>query len=376
MEVNTRLQVEHPVTEQTTGLDLVKLQLHVARGGRLRGRPPPDARARDRGRLCAEDPDNGFAPAPGRLAVLVTPDRPGDPGRHRRARGRRGGARLRLDDREDRRVGATTGLRRWPGSAARWHRPPSWSRAAPPTARSCWRCSTGRRSATGGSTTTGWTGSPRPAATCPPPDPVALLRAAVEAYEADSGRRRAAFHARAARGQPELPARSATRARCATAVCGTACGCSAPGRRTYRVDAGGTLADIAVDRLGRSRAPGRRRRAPAPGRRRSPTARPSASTSTASRTPSPGTTAASSSRLAGVRGVGPRRSRGDAVAAGDPLMVLESMKMEATVTAPFGGVVAAVEVAANAQVDAGAPLRAHPGRDGRRPADGAGRRST
>ncbi len=77
MEVNARLQVEHPVTEVTTGLDLVKLQLHVARGGTLEGDAPPTIGAAIEARLNAEDPQRGFAPAPGRIDRLQLPTGPG-----------------------------------------------------------------------------------------------------------------------------------------------------------------------------------------------------------------------------------------------------------------------------------------------------------
>ena len=76
MEVNTRLQVEHPVTECTTGLDLVKLQIHIARGSRLEGECPRSTGHAIEARLNAEDCDSGFAAAPGlveRFRILTGP---------------------------------------------------------------------------------------------------------------------------------------------------------------------------------------------------------------------------------------------------------------------------------------------------------------
>jgi acetyl-CoA carboxylase, biotin carboxylase subunit len=79
LEMNTRIQVEHPVTELVTGIDLVRTQIEIAAGAPLAFGQDDIAQ---RGwaiecRIYAEDPDNNFAPAPGRIETLHLPEGPG-----------------------------------------------------------------------------------------------------------------------------------------------------------------------------------------------------------------------------------------------------------------------------------------------------------
>jgi acetyl-CoA/propionyl-CoA carboxylase biotin carboxyl carrier protein len=78
LEVNTRLQVEHPVSEETTGIDLVREQFRIADGEKLRHTEDPEPRGHSfEFRINGEDPGRNFLPAPGTVTRFVAPAGPG-----------------------------------------------------------------------------------------------------------------------------------------------------------------------------------------------------------------------------------------------------------------------------------------------------------
>ena len=355
MEVNARLQVEHPVTEVTTGLDLVKLQLRLAAGERLEGDPPPVVGHAIEARLNAEDSDRDFAPAPGEIELLRVPAGPG----------------MRIDTgfeegdvipaEFDSMIAKVIAHGRTRDEAlARLGRALSHAsvlvRGERATAPSSSRSSS-HPDFQAGRVDVGWidrlveSREHRPGSNAE----VALCEAAILAYEVDEAYERTQFLATAARGRPDVgPAVGHD-------VVLRHLGASYQlhvlrlGPHTYRVDVDGCSLDVEVAQATRHR-----RRLTIAGRAYGVL---SAEQSGAS--------------LVEVDGIPHRIARddggtvrapapcvvvavpvqaGDIVAAGDALIVLEAMKMETVVRAEVDGRVREVVTRANEQVSAGRPL--------------------
>ena len=355
MEVNTRLQVEHPVTEATTGLDLVKAQILIAAGERLEGDPPEEYGHAVEVRLNAEDAAAGFAPAPGTVTLLQLPAGPG----------------IRVD------TGIADGEVISPDYDSMVAKVIAWGRDRP-EALARLRCALRETTVLieGGTTTksflldvlsrpevlsgeadTQWldrVGAEMAEQPAQHAD-IALLSVAINVYDKEEALERASFLASARGGRPR-----------ATHVIGRSIELAYQGQtytlvvsqigpERYRVEVLDRAAVVDVDRVNEFQL-------------RLVVARRRHQVSIA---------AGTGSYLVDVDGMSHRVIRdeagivrssapavlvavpvspGDVVEAGATVAVLESMKMETAVRAPQGGVVREVLAVVNSQVDAGAPL--------------------
>jgi acetyl/propionyl-CoA carboxylase alpha subunit/acetyl-CoA carboxylase carboxyltransferase component len=354
MEVNTRLQVEHPVTELTTGLDLVKLQLDIAQGGRLTGNPPPITGHAIEARLNAEDPEHAFSPAPGRVSALRLA----------------GGTGIRVD------AGVTEGDEIAPEFDSMIAKIVAWGRDRREALGRLHRALAqsivvvdggmtnkgflvgliDRPEVRAGSYDNQWLDLLAAAGDLLPPlHPVALLAAAVEAYDTDQAAVQANFYAAAARGRPELPDEVGHRIELSLRGNDYRVRVYCLGRGDYRVDAGDAVIPVAVQQLGRYE-----RAVTCLGARHRVVADVQGPRLIVEVNGVPHVI----TRDGGGRVLAPAPAfvvavlvaAGDTVRAGDPLVVVESMKMETSIAAPFAGTVHAVSASVNTQVEAGAPL--------------------
>jgi acetyl/propionyl-CoA carboxylase alpha subunit/acetyl-CoA carboxylase carboxyltransferase component len=355
LEVNTRLQVEHPITEVSTGIDLVKLQILVAASGSLVGDCPPEFGHAVEARLNAEDADNDFAPAPGTVRLLKFPL----------------GSGVRVD------TGIAQGDVIPPDYDSMVAKIIAWGRdrdEAFARLRTALRDTTvvidggttnksfllellNREEVISASADTGWLDRSG-AATATGPTPaadIALIAAAVHAYASDENAERAAFLTSARGGRPR--AAHAIGRRVELTYQGQAYSLTVGqiGPHTYSVDtdSGELVAD--VERLGEFES----RLTLGDHRFQIVTV----SGPTGFLVEVDGLSHRISQDEAGlVRAGAPAVvvalpvAAGDEVEVGDTLVVLESMKMETAVRAPSPGRVREVFATVNSQVDAGAAL--------------------
>jgi acetyl/propionyl-CoA carboxylase alpha subunit/acetyl-CoA carboxylase carboxyltransferase component len=357
LEVNTRLQVEHPVTEATTGVDIVKLQLHIAAGGTLADIAPAEPPARGHAieaRLTAEDPERDFAPAPGLIEHLALPAGPG----------------IRVD------TGVAPGDVIPPQFDSMIAKVIAWGRDRR-EARARLSRALGQTSVVirGGTTSKGflldllsrpefvrgqidttWLDTMMAGGYAPPQRvDVALLATAFEAYEAHARRQQDRLFASAERGRPEVG--HETRHQVDVRVGGEAYRLSVsrsrPGR--YRVELDGRSVDVDVDRSGRFEL------------RLSVGGQTFDVLSVAQGTDYLVEVDGAVHRISGgeaglVRAPAPAMvvaipvAAGDQVAEGDVVAIVESMKLETSLRAPAAGRVVEVYADVNTQVDGGAKL--------------------
>jgi acetyl/propionyl-CoA carboxylase alpha subunit/acetyl-CoA carboxylase carboxyltransferase component len=353
--VNARLQSDHPVTEVTTGLDLVKLQLLIADGDRLAGEAPPNVGHAIEARLNVEDVDQGFAPAPGTVVLLHLPFGPG----------------IRVD------TGIASGDVIPPGYDSMVAKIIAWGQDRP-EALSRLRCALrettvvlrggttnksflldllARREVVSGQTYTGWVDRVHDAIA---PEPsrhaaVALLSVAIDEYDAEEALERRAFLGSARGGRPR--ARHAVGRKIELRYQGhthrVVVAQISP--RRYRLEVDGGLVDVDLDRL----SPFESRL----GLGGAPFHIVSVTGSAGYLVEVDGV----SHRIAGdesglVRAPAPavvvavQVTAGEDIEAGATIAVLESMKLQTAVRAPRSGRVREVFARVNSQVDAGAPL--------------------
>ncbi|MGV1010154.1 MAG: carboxyl transferase domain-containing protein [Dermatophilaceae bacterium] len=350
---DTLARPEHALAEENTGASFIGMRLRLATDELLESQPPAANGYAVEARLLAQDPGRGWAPAGGLVELLALPV----------GTGVRVDASLRegdiLDGRREPLVAAVTAWGRDRAEAFDRLRGALDHTILVLEVGTSNRCAmlslVNRRIEQPDPVDAGWydriltTGELRPAA-----DPMALVAAAVEAYRSDSTIAKAAFYASAARGRPAHPEAVGTQLQLLYRGVPYRLRVDRTGRRTYRVK-GSALVEVAVDRLSeferRITCNGRKYRVVAVEHGADVRIELDGAGHTVSREDGvvvrTGWPALVSAILV---------SPDEPVTVGQPVALLESMKLVSTVTAPLDGVVTSVSVSANAQVERGAPL--------------------